>query len=348
MSKGRRSHGANRPRKVYRAKVRSFVQRPIPVKIAKPGHREIGKFMELRKAGYDRCMHLDFSCKNAPIRAHSIQNGKVLDLLQQENHVIVPKPKFDLEKGPSYEFGLIGRNKALTFSGLCSKHDNELFKLADTLPLDTTNTKQLEQLAYRAVMKELHTCIEEGTRFFALSAEQAKRGLVKSGEGGAAQMAVIFADKSWRLFRYRSANFDTPILEGKDLPIEHFTIALDGQKPTLAVSSLFGMGNEENGDIIGAMLSVIPEAGKTTAILSYATSQKDAVMKALPDLFDANADKKKALSHLVLHKVENFTLAPSFYDGWSEDKKKNVTEYFTESVLTNKPPPANAEFSLFD
>jgi hypothetical protein len=38
----------------------------------------IGKFMNVRKQGYDRCMYLDFSCKNNAIRAHSIQNGKVL------------------------------------------------------------------------------------------------------------------------------------------------------------------------------------------------------------------------------------------------------------------------------
>ncbi len=293
-------------------------------------------------------MHLDFSCKSDAIRAHSIQNGKVLDLLQRDNHVIVPTPKFDIKNGPSFEFELIGRNKALTFTGLCSEHDTELFKLADTLPLDTSNTKQLEQHAYRTIIKELHTCIEEGARFFKLDADNAKAGITKPGEGGAAQMAAHFADRSWRLFRYRSQNFDTPLLRGETPPIEHRIITLEGQKPTLAVSSFFGLGSEQNGDTIGVMLTVIPEAEKITAILSYATAQGEAIKKAIPDLFDDGADQKKALSNLILQRVENFTLAPEFYNGWSDDKKKKVVEYFNRSALTGEAPPADAEFSLFE
>lgn len=308
----------------------------------------LGRLMDLRKQGYDRCMHLGFDCKNDAIRPHSIQNSGVLDLLQRDNHVIVPKPKIDFSKPPSFEFGPVGRNKALTFTGLCADHDTELFKLADTLPLDTSNKKQLEQHAYRTAMKELHTCIEEGARFFALDADNVQKGLTKPGEGGAAQMAIIFADKSWRVFRFRTQNFDTPSLEGKDPLIEHRVIVLEGQKPSVAVSSFFGMGNEPNGDIIGGMLSVIPEADKTVAILSYATSQKDAVVKAVPDLFDENADKKKALSRTILQRVENFTLSPAFYDSWTEEKKKKVVAYFNESLLTGKAPPEGVNMSLFD
>jgi hypothetical protein len=272
----------------------------------------------------------------------------LLDLLQQENHVIIPKPKFDPKSGPSYELGSIGRNNALTFTGLCSEHDTELFKLADTLALDTSTTKQLEQHAYRTIMKELHTCIEEGARFFKLDADNVKAGITKPGEGGAAQMAAHFADRSWRLFWYRSQNFDTPLLKGETLPIEHRIITLEGQKPTLAVSSFFGAGSEENGDIIGVMMSVIPEAEKTTAILSYATAQKGAIKKAIPDLFDDKTGQKKALSHTILQRVENFTLSPAFYNGWSDDKKKKVIEYFNKLAMTGEAPPKDAEFSLFE
>jgi hypothetical protein len=107
------------------------------------------------------------------------------------------------------------------------------------------------------------------------------------------------------------------------------------------------MGTEENGDVIGGMFSVIPEAEKTTAVLSYASSQKGAITKSVPDLFDDNADKRRALSHTILQRMENFTLSPTFYDGWTEDKKKKVVEYFYKSALTGEAPPEGAEFSLF-
>jgi hypothetical protein len=61
---------------------------------------------------------------------------------------------------------------------------------------------------------------------------------------------------------------------------------------------------------------------QTTAIISYASAQAAAVKEALPNLFDPNADKKKALSEAILERVENFVLSPTFYEEWSDEKKK--------------------------
>jgi hypothetical protein len=350
MSKGRRSHGGKCSRKAHRAKVRTFVQKPIETK--KKGQIDglaLKKFFDLRKVNYDRCLHFCMDCEKDAIHAHSIQNGKVLDLLQKDNHVIAPQPKIDPGSPPSFEFSLLGRNKASTFTGLCAEHDTELFKLADTLPLDVANKQQLDQHAYRAVMKEMHTCLQEGGRFFALEAANIKSGVTKPNTRNAAgEMAIVYSEKAWRVFRYRTQNFDIPILEGKDPPVEHHIIELDDQAPTVAVSSLFGVGDNENGDIIGVMLTVVPVSPtKTVAIVSYATAQANAVKKALPDLFDEKSDKKQALSGTILQRVENFTLSPTFYDGWTEEKKKALVKYFNDSALTGEAPPADTDISLF-
>jgi hypothetical protein len=308
----------------------------------------LAKFFELRKQGYSRCLHYSMDCQRDAIRAHSIQNVKVLDLLQRENHVIVPKPKI-VEGNAIAEFGLIGRNQASTFTGLCAEHDTELFKLADTLPLDTGNNKQLNQYAYRALMREFHTCVEAGGRFFALEADNIKNGITKANTPNAAGIAAIeFSMKAWRVFRYRARNFDTPMLEGKDSPVEHHVILLENQTPTVAVSSLFGVGQEQNNDIVGVMLTVTPtSANKTVAIVSYASSQSEAVKKGLPNLFDVDTDKKTALSETILQRVENFVLAPMFYDAWTEEKKKNVQKFFNASVAEVAEPPAGQDLLLF-
>lgn len=308
----------------------------------------LAKFFDLRKQGYSRCLHYSMDCRRDAIRAHSIQNGKVLDLLQRENHVTVPKHKIVAGTAVA-EFGLIGRNQASTFTGLCAEHDAELFKLADTLPLDTGNNKQLNQYAYRAVMREFHTCVEGGGRFFALEAENIKAGVTKANTPNAAGIAAIeFSMRAWRVFRYRTKNFDTPMLEGKDSPIEHHVILLENQTPTVAVSSLFGVGTEPNNDIVGAMLTVVPvSANKTVAIVSYASAQSEAVKKGLPNLFDVNTVKKTALSETILQRVENFVLAPMFYDAWTEEKKKNVQKFFDTSVAQAVEPPAGQDLLLF-
>lgn len=308
----------------------------------------LGKLFDLRKRGYSRCLHYSMDCEKDAIRAHSIQNANVLDHLQRNNHVILPKHKI-VDGKPTAEFGLIGRNQASTFTGLCADHDTELFKLADTLPLDTGNKEQLNQYAYRAVIRELHTCVEEGGRFFALEADNIKNGVTEPSTPNAAGiMAITYSEKAWRVFRYRSQNFDTPILQGKEPPVEHHIMELEGQTPTVAVSSLFGFGKEQNGDIIGIMLTVMPvSATKTTAILSYATAHADAVKKALPNLFDLNGDKKASLSELILQRVENFVLAPGFYDGWTDEKKKNVQKFFNDSATKPIEAPVGQDLLLF-
>ena len=53
------------------------------------------------------------------------------------------QPKLSGGKEPVIEFGPVGRNNASTFTGLCSGHDTELFKLIDTEPLDVGNAEQM-------------------------------------------------------------------------------------------------------------------------------------------------------------------------------------------------------------
>jgi hypothetical protein len=308
----------------------------------------IGKFFELQKKGFTKCFHDDFSCQNDAVRAHSIQNSKVLDLLQDGNHVIMPRPKLSADKEPVIEFALVGRNNASTFTGLCAEHDAKLFKLADTEPVDVANKKQLEQFAYRAVMRELHTCLEAGNRFQLAHEENLKSGATKVNQpDGAGIAAVAFWEKAWRVFRYRS-HFDEALLKGEALALEHHIIELAQQAPTIAVSSLFSVAHNEAGDIVGPTLTVVPvDATRTVAIISYPKEQAQAVKEGLPKLFESSADKRAELLKVILQRVENFTLSPKFYNSWSEQKRKQVLDTFTSTLVEAKALPDNVDLSLF-
>jgi hypothetical protein len=173
--------------------------------------KTIGKFFDLQKKVYENCLHPGFGCERKAIRAHSIQNGKVLDLLQVNNHVLMPLQKLSENDEPVTVFSLVGRNNASTFTGLCAEHDAELFKLADTQPFDQENAEQLSQLAYRAVMREVHTRIEWAYRIDSLHADNVRNGLVA---GDAPNPAIPFWDRGWRAIRYRGSFFDSPMSKG--------------------------------------------------------------------------------------------------------------------------------------
>src|ERR1700720_3045384 len=99
---------------------------------------DIQLFVKAQKKGYAKCLAPSMDCDEEPIRAHSIQNSRVLNLIETEGHVIMPR--YRLVNGePTMEFAKVGRNNASTFTGLCSKHDAELFKAIDTEPLDVDN-----------------------------------------------------------------------------------------------------------------------------------------------------------------------------------------------------------------
>ncbi|MBH5397381.1 hypothetical protein HZZ13_06195 [Bradyrhizobium sp. CNPSo 4010] len=310
--------------------------------MAKKDGKKTAAFFDLQKKDYSKCLHGAFDCEREPIRAHSIQNAKVLDLLQKDNHVRTPLGKIKGGEHPEFEFGLIGRNNASTFTGLCSKHDTELFNLIDTEPLDVKNFYQLYQLAYRSLMRELHTCLEAAFRFQIAHIENVEKGITKKGQpDGPGLAAVVFFTKAWRVFRYREKHFHDKLQLG------HYAIELKDQAPTVAVSSFFSVAFDENEDIIGPLFNVVPlDATNTVAILSYPQEHKAEIKAKLPKVFEG-ADNKKALSHLILQRVENFVLSPTFYDGWTAQKRTNVLKFFNESIFEPAEPPEGQDLLLF-
>lgn len=319
-----KAHAASSPP----GKARAIAALESPTEAAKTDGSKIARFFDLQKKKYERCLHVGFDCKEKPVRAHSIQNSKVLDLLQRKNHVVAPLPYMDPATGPGVKFTSIGRNDASTFTGLCAKHDKELFRLADTEPLDTSNAKQLAQLAYRAVMRELHACIEGAYRIDLLHQQHIRDGLV---DKDTPSPSAIFWDKGWRVIRYRGTHFDKPMAGGKDPPLIHRIIELQDQTPTLAAASLFSVEIDSNGDIIGPALTVIPvDTEKTVAIVSFPKKQKSKVEEHLSTLFAAAepVDKKRKLSRLIIECVENFVLAPAFHEAMPEDKEKRIIDAY--------------------
>lgn len=73
------------------------------------------------------CLEPTYTCANTAIRAHSVQNAAVMDLLHRKGHV----KSLTVNRSNADRFELIwadvGRNRATTFEGFCSEHDAALF-----------------------------------------------------------------------------------------------------------------------------------------------------------------------------------------------------------------------------
>lgn len=315
-----------------------------------PTPEDIGRFFDHQKQKVDKCLHPSMNCPKPAIRAHSIQNARVLDILHENGHVIMPQLKFSKETGPGVEFALIGRNNASTFTGLCAEHDAELFRPLDVRPLDLADSEQKNLLAMRAVLRELHTCIEAGVRIQVAYQDRVKRGIDPKNQPSEAGIEAIGQMlKAWRVHRFLTEYFYLPLIENRNFSVEHDVIELNGQRPAVAASTFFDVSSDHKDDIVGPTLNIIPVTqDKTVILFSYIAEHKRKVRGSLKDVSRlTGALQKLEISRILLQHAENFVLSPVVYNSWPVGKKQRVLEAFKVTLLSQKELIRHPALMLF-
>jgi hypothetical protein len=278
------------------------------------------------------------ACTTKPCRAHSIQNRVVLDSLAEEGHVVVPKLDFSDIYNPSTEFQRVGQNVATVFTGLCARHDAELFAPIEKKPLDLKDREQMFLLAYRAVLRETHTVnamaqgVEEGHNegvglgFLGMEAiaagEELKARCV-------AELEHIAEQK--RLFdqAYLSRDYET---------VEYEVAWTPPSPPGLAVNSFFSIGvNKLTGKDMPVALNVLPFDGKHAVVISFRRASKPLAQNLIFSLKSTtNEERFRAVSRLVLKDCENFVLRPSLYTSFGREQKRLIGDYFLKTMGVDK------------
>src|ERR1700674_3309127 len=244
---------------------------------------DLARFFQTYGARLHNCLAPGMSCDQSPVRAHSIQNARVLDLLAVKGHVIAFRLKVS-SAGPEIEVTSVGRNQASTFTGLCSEHDTKLFVPLDTKPLDPSDREQLFLLAYRSVTRELHAVTEGAARIQLAYSSRVEHGVDRTDDISPAGMgAILNLFNAFITYEYRAQNFDEPLLSGTYDSIEHDVIVFDNQPPTIAVSALFSLDEmQKEDDIVRVVLNVLPvDTQRTIAIFSYTREDRGKARDAL-------------------------------------------------------------------
>jgi hypothetical protein len=294
------------------------------------------KFFAINRARFDRCLEPQMSCQKKAIRAHSIQNAKTLDLLEKSGHLIAIRARFS-ENGPQIDFESVGRNEASTFTGFCSEHDRDIFAPIDRSTLDTTNREHLFLLAYRSVTFELHAIIERAVKMQNMYTARVERGWDPRSElspaGKLATTDLLYAFVTWR---YRANNFDVDLQAGDYTNIEHDLIVFEGQKPCIAVSSLFTIeGVTREDDTVRIALNVLPVSEtKTVAIFSYHRDDCELARAGLNRVLGSTGESQKyELSKLIIRKLSNFYISPTHFETWPAAKVERIKAEFKKTVL---------------
>lgn len=297
---------------------------------------------------FTKCLEPTMSCPLDAIKAHSIQNAKILDLLQHSGHVVVPRQAMT-PHGPSVELKLVGRNNATTFTGLCSVHDTSIFKPIEVGEVDVTNSEHLFLLAYRAVVKELHTVMEWAYRLQPVYQKRVELGLSPKNEpDDAGWFATERLMASYETWLYKS-QYDQALLSRDFSAVSHEVIELAVQSPTIAVNSLTcDTEIRTDDDVARVALNVFPRQDNVVAVFSYLTKEKQHARAFHDQISQSSGDYQKyLLSRLILRCCENFVLSPAYYDTMSPERKAAIQHFFMTTVLKNDTGVHDPNLFLF-
>ncbi len=306
-------------------------------------------FHDILNIKTSKCLFPGNNCNKSSIKAHSIQNAKVFELLNRDGHLIGLKSKTDKFLNPIFSFTEIGRNKASIFEGLCKEHDIELFKIIDNNHFDSTNIEQLFLIAYRSILKELHESNTKAVKYQLsyrhLIDSKLLRGDIPTKAGLiSTQMLIDFYNTQ----EYKNL-FDNALQEREFEYLTHWIFKIETKCAVIACSQLFSVDSVRFKDtVLRLVLNVFPfSSSKTYVIFSSSKDEKQLAEDYLTKCLHSNSFALNyEISKLILWNSDNFFINPDHYNSWSDSKKDSILDYALETIF-NDIDKDNIDFYLF-
>lgn len=308
----------------------------------------VNHFFKVQGKSTNRCLEPTERCDQLAIRAHSIPSGTVLERMAENGHVVMPQVKLSYPAPPEIEFRLTGRNKATTFSGLCSLHDNNIFRpIDDGLP-ELGNLSHSFLLAYRAVLREYHVCLQNAWRAQSTYRKRIDVGLSSGVEP--CDFGMLATDRignAFECYEYKR-RFDRWYLNSDWAQLEHHTIVLKDQPATVAVSSMFSLDDVDAPETPRVTLSLYPHGDDVIATFSAIPTDAPFVRAYLHRILNSSGHfQKYLLSKLILQSCDNFVMVPSYYDSLPPANKDSLHQFYVNTLFANLEDHEDERLYLF-
>lgn len=308
----------------------------------------INHFFRVHRWSSDCCHEPTETCRQTAIRAHSIPNGTILSALAEDGHVIMPHMKLKNPPPNEIEFKRVGRNNATTFTGLCSTHDNAIFRPIDRFPPDSSDRTHLFLLAYRAVLREYHVCLQNGLRFQSNYQKRVELGLsLTANPCDFGMLATSHLANVFECYEYKR-KFDHAYLSSNWSWLTHHVIVFQNQPASVAVNSMISLDEIDAPETPRVTLNVYPNDRDVVVVFSATATDAPFVVSYLNRILMADGFYQKyLLSKLILQFCENFIIAPKYYDSLTQERKDAIQDFFIDSVQQNAENREDYRLYLF-
>lgn len=297
-------------------------------------------FFKGLKTNINMCWEPSEQCGLPAINAHSIQDAKVLEILNRDGHVIMPRERIR-QKGEAFnaDFEDVGRNEASTFKGLCGKHDKEIFAPIDDFEITLSNPQQLFLVAYRSVLKKLHSLVSIAMQTQKLHEDQVKVGRATNNSND--QVLNIVNNNFVRAagaYEYKR-QLDDAYLNKDYKKLIHKTFAIKHRTPTIAVSAFYWLGHRiiDNSRVPWVILNVFPKADETYVVYSCVEKDEKEVSLEIKEILNSSPKRKTwLLSKSIIEATENFVVSPKFWDSLPKAKRETIVGFYQDTLLDRK------------
>lgn len=283
-------------------------------------------YNKLRKdSQIKQCLHPDKStCSEKIIKAHSIQNNKILKAVSSNGLVYMPRPKGD---NPFAVITPYGRKEATVFTGFCGHHDKIVFQPIE----DNLFNKSIEHVflyTYRCFAVEYHKKQEVSKMGQNLFAKKPSLLYMQKEENpfGGINMAINDLDPVKEQFDEALKNKKYDILSSIVWEFDQ-SVKFAGTGFEVLAKDLKGNNLQDlfNMDILAkhVFVMVFPEENKTYCIISWLKENDQLFSGYYEQLNQLNMQERKNYINNLLPMIsENIVINPEAWEKWEDYKKQ--------------------------
>lgn len=271
------------------------------------------------------CMYENQDCHPPIIRAHSIQNNKILSKLAVDGHVYVAS--FNQNKFGGLDIKKCGKNEATIATCFCKYHDDVIFKDIDTKTYNYEE-KQNFLYAYRAFSKYYYdriVALENLRNMFKVSPN------FLIANGGYERIKGL--EKSVEENEDIKKSFNAALDYGKYDEIDSIVITLD-YEVNFATAYMSPLSFDLEGNLISDVwsltgrlkniyVSIFPENGKSYILISWLKEDDSTELHKYKQQFQEIKDEKvliRVFNNMVACQSDNFVFSKRLLDSWGEEK----------------------------
>lgn len=294
-----------------------------------------------REARTKSCFAADMNCSGNIVKAHSIQNNRILTRIADNGEVIQLKDDIS-EEGFGIAPRLVGRRVASVATNFCGMHDTDIFLPIEHRDFTPGNLEQEFLFAYRAFAREYHAKLEQTLMF--------KAALKKFDAPETKDMfnkALISSEATRREMEANRIMLNQARLSSDFKHIHTYRAEFRLPCP-IAVSSCFALEHDLNGNVVNCLgdlktplryltLTIFPQESKTHVLMScLRRDRKQYTFIPKQILSRTKAHQKVIISNMVLAYVENLFISPVWWGGKPKATQEAISRIFFETIASDK------------